>query len=324
MFPILTGFILLLAFLMLLVAVEQRLERAVLDRKTAGIVHLRHATELMISLQQHRGMANSCLNGDTAFRERLPSVQKNIEEQLRATMSLADEGADAHAGQLSRWRAIHDSWRELKRGLFDLSPAESFAVHTRIIREVLCLMEEAADSSGIMFDPDPSNRRMAAILVRRLPELIEQIGQGRGLGAGVIASGKCPPVFRIKLGFLAHRIDGLLNEVQAALRDLSPPTGRDLQAGLATSRESTRKFVHLLNERVILPSRIELELKPYFAEATRAIEANIALIEQLMDMLHGVFALRANELAKPKRYVPLFAAAVSILVALVPLTWLLP
>lgn len=278
MFPILTGLTLLLAFLVLLVAVEQRFERALLDRKAAGILHLRRTTELMISLQQHRGMANSCLNGDTAFRARLPSVQKNIEEQLQATMPLADEGADAHAGQLSRWRAIHDSWQELKRGLFDLSP-ESFAAHTRIIREVLCLMEAAADGSGIMFDPDPSNRRMAAILIRRLPELIEQIGQGRGLGAGVIASGKCPPVFRIKLGFLAHRIDSLLNETQAALRDLSPPTGQDLQAGLAHCRESTGKFVNLLNERIIQPSRIELKLKPYFAEATRAIGANIALID---------------------------------------------
>jgi len=324
MFPILTGLILLLAFLLLLVVVEQRLERALLDRKTAGIVHLRRTTELMISLQQHRGMANSCLNGDTAFRTRLSAVQNDIEQQLEAIMPRADGQADAHARQLSRWRVIHDAWQKLKRGLFDLSPAESFAAHTQIIREVLYLMEEAADGSGMMFDPDLSNRLMATVVVRRLPELIEQIGQGRGLGAGVIASGKCPPVLRIKLAFLARRIDSLLNETQAALRELSLPKGQDLQAGLANCRESTRTFVNLLNERIILPTRIELKLKPYFAEATRAIEANIGLIDQLMDTLQSLFALQGGDLAKPKRYVPLFAAAVSTVFALVPLTWLLP
>jgi hypothetical protein len=323
MFPILIGLILLLAFLLLLVAVEQRLERALLDRKTAGIVHLRRTTELMIRLQQHRGMANSCLNGDTAFRTRLPTLQTDIEQQLQAIIPIAHGTPDSHARQLSRWRAIHDSWLELKRGLFDLSPAESFAAHTQIIREVLCLMEEAADCSGMTSDHDPSNRRVATMLVRRLPELIEQIGQGRGLGAGVIASGKCPPVSRIKLAFLARRIDSLLDETQTALRELSLPTGQDLQAALANCHKSTRRFITLLNERIIQPTRIELKLKPYFAEATRAIEANITLIDQLTDTLQSLFAAQTNDLAKPKRYVPLFVAAVSTTFAFVPLTWLL-
>ncbi|HYE37421.1 nitrate- and nitrite sensing domain-containing protein [Methylocaldum sp.] len=324
MFPILTGLTLVSTFLLLLIAIEQHMEKTLLDRKRAGIAHLRRTTELMISLQQHRGMANSCLNGDATFRTRLPTVQTNIEQQLQAIVPLAVGNVDAHARQLSRWHVIHDSWQELKRGLFDLSPAESFAAHTRIIREVLYLMEEAADCSGIVFDPDPSNQLMAAILVRRLPELIEQIGQGRGLGAGVIAAGKCPPVSRIKLAFLAHRIDFLLNETEAALRELPSPAGRKLQAGLKDCRDSTRQFVNLLNGRVIQPAHIDLKLKPYFAEATRAIEANIALIDQLADTLHSLFAVQIGDLARPNRYAPLLPAAISTAFVLVPLTWLLP
>ncbi len=74
-----------------------------------GIEYNNGIRKLLEHLQQHRGMANANLNGDTSFKELLLEKQTEIEQDIRNVDRL-DQRLGGRLKTTDKWNSIKDKW----------------------------------------------------------------------------------------------------------------------------------------------------------------------------------------------------------------------
>lgn len=257
--------------------------------RAQGLLWCMHLLRLVMNLQQHRGMANAVLSGDTSFRQKLLDKRGEIDRQLRRLATLPGEferrSEDFERGDISH---LEQHWQELASRLPTLSAFESMTRHTALIATLLawlravgesCLREPAANT-GLQVEGVVVN------FVEKLPLLAETLGQARALGSGLLAAGQGTAVGRVQMGYLAQRIDTLLQDVAAGLATPGvAPT-------LARRFENVEQCIHQLQAGInssLLQSDPGTRLTPadYFQLATAAINSVFELIGQLQEQLEA-------------------------------------
>lgn len=229
--------------------------------------------ELIAQVQQHRGMSNAWRAGDAGFAARLPEKQANIERLLADLLAAAaHEDAQALPCFISHdVRRVRHLWQGVVRGLDRASPEENFAVHCRIVAELL----EWLGAIGEARIEQPLADIVPAVAARnfahRLPTLAECLGQARALASAVAARGECPAVSRVRLLFLLSRADSLLAQVMRTSGGLG-------NAGADASR-AVERFVVALRDRLLAASAIQLTAAECFSLGTSAIDSVFALLE---------------------------------------------
>ena len=249
-------------------------------RALQGLADIRALCELLERLPQHRGLANAVLQGNDGFRAELTQVQAAVDAGMALVRRLA-QGED-------RWRvaercqAMDRAWSRLKAELDSLAAEESFRRHTELIRELLYLMEDVGEASGLLSQGREGDD-LARILVVALPQVCEALGQARGIGTGVAARGQCDTVSRVRLRYLLDKAERVSRSYQAYLGNLSGEAARLAQ----TASESTRRFLDLLRMDLLETQTIRVAPEAFFAQGTEAIRHDFTLLDHLGSMLQA-------------------------------------
>lgn len=246
-----------------------------------------HLLRLLMNIQQHRGMASATLGGDSGFRLALLDKRREIDLQLRRLATLPGD-FDRRSEDFEREDvdALTRHWQDLTARLEQMSAFESMTRHTALIATLLgwlkavgesCLREPAA-GTGLALEAVVGN------FVEKLPTLAETLGQARAMGSGLLASGQITAVGRVQMGYLAQRINDLVQEVGAGL------SGAGVDPQLAGRFATVDKGVHQLQDVLhahILSGTTGPGLSPadYYTVATEAINSVFALIHQLQERL---------------------------------------
>lgn len=211
------------------------------------VVKLRRVLE---AIPQHRGMANALLQGDESFRSKLSQLQSGVDADMRPLAALS-AGSDPWS-VATRVGKVQDGWSFIKQQLAHFSPADSFARHTALMREILYLLNDVADAAGLM--AEDTGARLIDAAVNQLPRVTETLGQARGMGTGVAARGKCTTDMRVKLRYLHANTQQVSAEVAQGMRStLQSDAGLKAQAAsaLEESQRATQTFLAMLESRII-------------------------------------------------------------------------
>lgn len=252
-----------------------------------GIRVNRMAMKLLLDLQQHRGMVNAYLNGDSSFKPRLEKKQAEIENSMTRLDALRDKGLLT----AQRWDSIRNAWQALQGEVLTLSTADSFRRHSELIRAVLYSLGDVAERSQIV-----STCSAEAALVNALwsdiPSVAEGLGQARGLGAGVAAQGRCSSVARIKLRFLEEQISETMGWVSTDLIGADAAQEKTASIGLAWEKanKEIHEFLSLLDEKLINVDRPAIDAEHYFSAATKALDAAFHVFDHASDTLERAVA----------------------------------
>lgn len=245
-----------------------------------GLDYIAHLIKVLELLPQHRGMANTYLNGDQSFLEKMSGAQHSLEQQMAAIDRLHG-GAGLDPQLAGRWRGIREGWTKLIQGFQSLNAAESFERHSALINELLYLISDAADRMHLSRHPEAELREVIRTGFNLLPPMIENIGQARGIGSGAAARGELLATVRIKLEFLHERLGSSATGAYATLeRCLTHSGGGDL----ATIRNQTEGFLETISSH-LLGDRISIAANDYFSEGSAAFNGNLALLGEITTTL---------------------------------------
>jgi len=269
---------------------ESRCKREA-ERALQGLADVRTLNGLLERLPQHRGLANAVLQGNEDFRAELTQIQAAVDADMAFVRRLS-QGED-------RWRvaercqAMDRAWSRLKAELNGLAAEESFRRHTALIRELLYLMEDVGEASGLL-STGRDGDDLAHILLVALPQVCEALGQARGIGTGVAARGQCDTVSRVRLRHLLDKAE----RVTASYRDYLSTLPGEAARLHQRAAESTRRFLDLLRVDLLESRNVRIAPEAFFAQGTEAIRHAFALLDHLGEVLQR----RLQEEARRSRH----------------------
>lgn len=285
------------AALAFLVVSDIRDDNALIARERQGIEMVVPLRALLEHVAQHRGMTNAFLRGDASFRDKILAKRAAVKHDFQA-LTTVDDRLGAKLGLGDRARALRQRWDELEAQAFSIEPAASFSAHTALIADVMDLVVVTADRSSLVLDPVLATHNLVNAITGALPILVENTGQARGFGSGVIAQGSVTPAARLRLTLLAEKIAAAQRTLSAEMGRIfeeAPTLAGQLRSLSDKAVEAAHRFVALTEERILEAPNLSLDPAEYFGAGTAAIAASLALYDEALPLLDRLLAERADE-----------------------------
>ena len=251
-----------------------------LSLRQDGIRINRLIKQLLVNVQQHRGMMNAFLNGDKSFGVKIEQKETGIENNLAALESLYKPALMPK----ERWGAIRGMWQSLHKEAHSLAAEDSIRRHSELIRAIIYLMGDVAERTQIT-GANPADAALASALWHKLPMAAEGLGQARALGAGAAAKGYCSGVTRIRLHFLEKRIRETIEWVNDDLSRAAPVQAAYMTKLWGETQKIVNDFLALLEKEIICTEKPSVDAEHYFSSATKTIDALFSVYDQVLDAL---------------------------------------
>jgi len=266
-----------------------------LKNENTGLTYIKMIRQPVEHIQQHRGMIAAYLNGATEFRGRIFDKQNVVDTKLAQLKKIDDElgpqlGTTGVMGNLMR------QWHNIKSSSMNMNTNDAINLHSAMVRDMLNLMTQVADSSGITLDPKLDSYYIGSALVSGLPVMLENMGQARAVGAGVAAKGKfASQKIHIKLAILSNNIKNYFSSVSSGLKAAykeNIEVAKNLSTSTNSNNEAIRKMQQLLNDKLLNVNEIKVSSDQVFSAATSAISGSYKLFDALVPELERLFIER--------------------------------
>ena len=247
-------------------------------RQQDGVQWCGALQNLVMHLQRHRGLSSMWLNGDRSVGPRLHAEREQANQHMHTLAQLPDGHLSA-ADVLPRaqWERFCADWRALCAELEQLDAADSIARHTELISQALNWLRAIGEAS---LSAGPQDHGWVSALVDQLPALSEALGQARAISAGVAARDQCTAVARVRLAYLASRIETLNGACRQALAASQHSRLPGMRDGLARIDAGVQRTLQCLASQ--LTGCAGANGADCFGVCTEAIDAVFALMSGLL------------------------------------------
>lgn len=280
-----------------------------------GIAYIQPLRKLLEHTQQHRGMANALLAGDASFAPKLEETEKKIAE-IQAEAEAMDKRHVA-LGLTEKLKVLLSESQVIRDKVKNLTPKESFAVHTAYIATLMSLINDVADASNLTQDPDLDFYYVMDAVVVRLPAMTESLGQARALGVAVAARGAATAEDRAHLSGLHSTIsttlEGANRGIEVAMR-ANASLKTSIQGLTADNSAAVKTFLGTLANEFIRAEAILIPATQYFDAATVTIDGVYKLNDMLVPELDRMLTERIDRLAWKRTTMLALVAGVLLLV----------
>lgn len=185
---LLVGIVCLLPLLVALILLINRLNDQIVfsAKERLGLEYCITLRQMIDDLQQHRGMANSYLNGDASFKEKVAAKDRDVDAGFQRLQSLRVASSDSLLAP-DEAAALEATWKQLRNDTAALTPPVSFARHTELIFRLLSLSDKITAVSNLTLDSSLDINLLISVSQKQLLYEIETMAQGRGKGSGIAA-----------------------------------------------------------------------------------------------------------------------------------------
>lgn len=290
---ILIGLIFLLSLLVSLGLLFNELHHQIiqLEQERQGIMYIQSIKQLINDLQQHRGMNNAFLNGDTSFASKITNKQADLQQDL-AQIDLLQQSTQQSMN-------VTDDYNQLVANVGNLlnlkgtkSPQENFELHNQVILLALQLNNQIMAQAKLSMDQHLATNYLIDATQNKLLIALEKTAQLRGRGAGMIARQELSPQDRLELTVLTHSMRDLFAGVQFGMNTAyreSDELRQVLQPLEQKNHQAVENLLQMTDKQVLQPQRPLVLPNDYFKEATVVIDEGYAFydigVEQLTKML---------------------------------------
>lgn len=222
--------------------------------KLLGFNIIYQLRELLMRVQQHRGISHGLLNGDLELKSRLLTLKSHINQHIAEF-----EKNNPHT-QPERWNSITEHWaklsvysdKQLSTYSDSLTASNNLQQHNKLILNLLYYIEDTSKQYQL-FKQQQIFKQHKPVESAWLQLLFtaESIGQIRAIGTGVAASKTCSSVERIRLNYLCHSLQQKISDQSVTCHIHSVQTLLDiveqqlLQDSVTTTAEA---FFNLASE----------------------------------------------------------------------------
>ncbi|RVT52817.1 methyl-accepting chemotaxis protein [Rubrivivax albus] len=277
------------------------------SKERVGVTYARELMPLLDAAQNRR-------RASAANAADLPEAQQRVAKALEAVA-----GVQARHG---KELATDEAWALVQRLQADVvgQPVRSdasatFAAHTAFIDAVFALLDDVAYNSNLTLDPDVDTYYLMDAALFKQPQLIEQLGQMRGMGNALIRAGTKTQaqhdlVTRAQAFALAHQAGIEASLARAVAADASISDEIRTAKAVAASRD----FLALVQANVMgdVPTG---DAKAFVAAGNLAIGEHYASVGRVFDALDKRLAARLfglNRTLYLQLGISLFGVAVAV------------
>ena len=243
------------------------------ESERVGVEQVQGLMPLMLQMQQHRGLVNGYLNGNTDAKGRIEAKQQEIAQ----LMEQIENGfrKDKLPETYEAWVAVRNEWEALRQSYESLEAGDSFDRHSALVGRVHDLMINSADETGLTLTGEIDSYYTMRLIVQELPELIEGTAVIRGRGNGVLAAKTLPDDLRLKLLLEQHNSEEALaglNLSLARIAEVDSRGGGDLLKAGERAASSIRGYLDLLDQEIMNKPSMDMDPTAFFDEGTAVIE----------------------------------------------------
>lgn len=310
-----TAFITPLLLTLYLLVSEQLISITFANKELKGVEYIIPLRQLIQHFPEHRGMTNAYLSGNDGFREKIQAKRKMIADDIRL-IDKVDQQLGKELNSTAQWNKIKSNWQRLEADAFNESAKLIFNRHTLLIADLLDLVKNISDNSNLTLDPYLDSYYIKEAIVNQLPQVIEHLGQARGLSSGLAASQAISQQDRIKLSSLILTVQKNLNALKRGMYVLGQ-SNSELSNKIAIHVNQTiidsEGYLKFLTLKVLNADEITVKSSTVFVNGTAVIQSNFNILDLLAPELKALLNERVNG----------FYSKMSYLVAIVGLVTLL-
>ncbi len=266
---------------------EQLTAIDVAQKEQTGLQYIVPLRQLVQHFPEHRGMTNAYLSGNSTFKSKLFAERQKIAQDIKA-VDAVDAQLGISLGVSSQWHTIKLTWQRLEAEAFSGQTSDIFVKHTELIASVLELISSVSDSSGLTMDPELESFYIAASVVNALPQVVENLGQARGMASGLAARKTVTHQEIIKLTSLLATIQkniGALKRSARVITQSNPEVGQKVRLSINEAIKMASNYLQYLQQEILQTSPTKVAATQVFSKGTEAIKANFKLLDQLMPEL---------------------------------------
>lgn len=243
------------------------------------------ALQLISGLQIFFAERQLVIDGETARENQLRMARQRVEKAHAALLatSTAQKLPDA-------WATLSDRWAVLSASDQPLLASDEL---TRLVIDGLTAW---SDQSGIRRDSDLVVDSLVNTLSDRLPAMVTTLGTVRIGGAGAVSAKRLRGALRQRLVQMRGMLDPVVSWVHADIDKayaLQPALKDRLDAPLGSFDQSALAIQEVLTTKVIDTTDFDISPTDYLQRADAALEASLALAEQLSPVIDA--RLQARE-----------------------------
>lgn len=247
-------------------------------------------------IQQHRGLAAGYHGGNPGFLSDMRSKAVELDQAVSNLDRLVGSGAGS-TEITEKVRAIQRDWPRISGSVIEMSMAQSFDAHTALIDKLFGLTGLLAENSNLILDPEVDTFYLIDLVVSQLPSLTESMGQARGIGASVAASGAHQGRSWADLAVREDRINQQLGALEYNLERVfsyKPELESELKALGQQTQSSIRNLSDLIQTQLLEPQALSVSAEEVVRVSTLAINQVFDVFDQTLPVLDRLMAARES------------------------------
>lgn len=164
---------------------------------------------------------------------------------------------------------------------------------------MLNLVKHSSDTSNLTLDPELDSYYIKEAIVNLLPQVVESLGQARGMASGLATRQKTSKEESIKLTSLLSAVQKNINAFKRSMQVLNHSNSNlynkiDIQVSQTIS--DSENYLQFLNNEILNTNNITINPSTVFSRGTETIKANFNILDTLIPELTSLLEQRIQSL----------------------------
>lgn len=281
-------------------------------QELGGLALIQPISRTLQLIQQCRGLSATLIGGDKTVQQALTAKKKEAAEAFNTLESNLPNSLTSSED----WRSIKENWERLSEDGLNWTVAENFTSHTRLIDQMLIFGATSGDEYMLNLNSDSGTFYLLDTAIGKLPHALEQLGQIRAYGAGILTKKQATEYQKADLNTLIIELGTALKRLRINLEKTgryNPALQQSLSAASSDITGSSQQIVDLVKSD-ILTSHFNTPPRDFFQMTTAAIDRGYAqLYESLLPAAEALIKARLTRAESALR----ISLGISFLVVLV-------
>ena len=293
-------------------------EIAVAKAEAAGLDPLREQLAVQQALQTHRGLTRLAFDGNPAAEADRRARQTDV--QTRLAKAIDQSTAKGYDKAVQEMKAFKVAWDQLS-GRIDsrqITVADSYAEHTRLVDQSLRINELIADASGLTLDPVAETYFVMTALTDHLPRLTEETAAVRGAGGRVLKSTTGGVAERMELSGAAngarHAADRAFGQIKKAVA-INPSLNKTLGEAVDAAAAATVAYSLMAKSEILGADKPKLDPMAYFKAGTDAVDLQYKALSATSLAMEELLQARIRDTEQARNGLLLLLAAMALVAA---------
>lgn len=288
-------------------------------RERLGLVYNRALVALLNEAQGYRSLQYSYAIDSRPAGGALREKQARVDAALDA-VATADRLVGPELDTTWKLQVLRGEWEALKQETARFGPDRAnvaFELHTRWLGQITALMQHAGYSSNLALDADLDTAYLSDSVLRKLPLLIDALGQAEGLVALLPDSGNAVPADKDRFLAVAGLIRSTLQQAdqnaQTVFRRNESVRAR-LKALNDTVNDSVPIYVWNFEQKADGAQGQNIPRQLLISAGNRAIVSTLALYNEELNVIEQLIDLRIARFSRDRNIVTGFTVGILLLV----------